>query len=94
MEEFKDELSIFVESFNMHGPGAVGDDLEKGTFAERHLHNSSKMNDQQEHTKHCEKYAYISGCTGVNLHNEKALIQFKNLEVYCSCSSFSFSSQD
>lgn len=30
MEEFQDELSIFVESFTMHGPGAVGDDLEKG----------------------------------------------------------------
>ncbi|XP_022608125.1 dynein heavy chain 10, axonemal [Seriola dumerili] len=29
-EEFKQELSIFAESFNMHGPGAVGDDLEKG----------------------------------------------------------------
>lgn len=23
-------MSIFAESFNMHGPGAVGDDLEKG----------------------------------------------------------------
>lgn len=33
MEEFKDELSIFAESFNMHGPGAVGDNLEKGTRA-------------------------------------------------------------
>ncbi|XP_035496799.2 dynein axonemal heavy chain 10-like [Scophthalmus maximus] len=30
IEEFKEELSIFAESFNMHGPGAVGDDLEKG----------------------------------------------------------------
>lgn len=29
-DEFKQELSIFAESFNMHGPGAVGDDLEKG----------------------------------------------------------------
>ncbi|XP_044053526.1 dynein axonemal heavy chain 10 isoform X1 [Siniperca chuatsi] len=29
-KEFKQELSIFAESFNMHGPGAVGDDLEKG----------------------------------------------------------------
>lgn len=29
-EEYKQELSIFAESFNMHGPGAVGDDLEKG----------------------------------------------------------------
>ncbi|XP_037633762.1 dynein heavy chain 10, axonemal [Sebastes umbrosus] len=29
-EEFRQELSIFAESFNMYGPGAVGDDLEKG----------------------------------------------------------------
>ncbi|XP_067084612.1 dynein axonemal heavy chain 10 [Osmerus mordax] len=29
-EEYKQELGIFAESFNMHGPGAVGDDLEKG----------------------------------------------------------------
>ncbi|XP_060895064.1 dynein axonemal heavy chain 10 [Labrus mixtus] len=29
-EEFQTELSIFAESFNMHGPGAVGDNLEKG----------------------------------------------------------------
>lgn len=33
IEEFKQELCIFAESFNMHGPGAVGDDLEKGTCA-------------------------------------------------------------
>lgn len=33
IEEFKQDLSIFAESFNMHGPGAVGDDLEKGTNA-------------------------------------------------------------
>lgn len=31
-EEFKKEVSIFAESFDMHGPGAVGDDLEKGTL--------------------------------------------------------------
>uniref|UniRef100_A0A4W6G9Y8 Dynein axonemal heavy chain 10 n=1 Tax=Lates calcarifer TaxID=8187 RepID=A0A4W6G9Y8_LATCA len=30
IEAFKQELSIFAESFNMHGPGAVGDDLDKG----------------------------------------------------------------
>lgn len=36
IEEFKQELSIFAESFNMHGPGAVGDDLEKGTCALEH----------------------------------------------------------
>ncbi|XP_061673976.1 dynein axonemal heavy chain 10-like [Syngnathoides biaculeatus] len=29
-EEFQEELSIFVESCNMHGPGAVGNDLDKG----------------------------------------------------------------
>ncbi|KAM6964967.1 dynein axonemal heavy chain 10 [Aplochiton taeniatus] len=28
--EYKQALSIFSESFNMHGPGAVGDDLERG----------------------------------------------------------------
>lgn len=39
MEEFKDELSIFAESFNMHGPGAVGDNLEKGTHAEKSFVN-------------------------------------------------------
>lgn len=33
VEEFKQELSIFAESFNMRGPGAVGEDLEKGTCA-------------------------------------------------------------
>ncbi|KAK2837261.1 hypothetical protein Q5P01_014473 [Channa striata] len=30
IEEFKQELSIFAESFHTHGPGAVGDDLDKG----------------------------------------------------------------
>lgn len=30
IEDFKQDLSIFVESFNMHGPGAVGEDLDKG----------------------------------------------------------------
>ncbi|KAM8866758.1 dynein axonemal heavy chain 10 isoform 2-T2 [Synchiropus picturatus] len=33
IEEFKEDVLIFTESFNMHGPGAVGDDLEKGTPA-------------------------------------------------------------
>uniref|UniRef100_A0A674DLM6 Dynein axonemal heavy chain 10 n=1 Tax=Salmo trutta TaxID=8032 RepID=A0A674DLM6_SALTR len=30
IETYKQELTIFAESFNMHGPGAVGDNLEKG----------------------------------------------------------------
>ncbi|KAM6931388.1 dynein axonemal heavy chain 10 [Xenentodon cancila] len=30
IEDFKQDLCIFAESFNMHGPGAVGDDLEEG----------------------------------------------------------------
>uniref|UniRef100_A0A3Q3B280 Dynein axonemal heavy chain 10 n=1 Tax=Kryptolebias marmoratus TaxID=37003 RepID=A0A3Q3B280_KRYMA len=29
IEDFKQDLSIFAESFNMHGPGAVGEDLDK-----------------------------------------------------------------
>lgn len=31
VEQYKQEVSVFAESFNMHGPGAVGDNLEKGT---------------------------------------------------------------
>lgn len=31
IEDFKQELSIFAESFDMHGPGAVGNDLDQGT---------------------------------------------------------------
>ncbi|XP_017580699.2 dynein heavy chain 10, axonemal [Pygocentrus nattereri] len=30
IEQYKQELAIFAESFNMHGPGAAGDNLEKG----------------------------------------------------------------
>lgn len=30
---FEEELTVFTESFNTHGPGTVGDDLEKGTCA-------------------------------------------------------------
>ncbi|XP_027024931.2 dynein axonemal heavy chain 10 isoform X2 [Tachysurus fulvidraco] len=30
VEQYKQEVSVFAESFNMHGPGAVGDNLEKG----------------------------------------------------------------
>lgn len=33
LEEFEEELNFFTESFNMHGPGTVGDDLEKGIHA-------------------------------------------------------------
>lgn len=44
MEEFKDELSIFAESFNMHGPGAAGDNLEKGTRAKSPLYTGCETN--------------------------------------------------
>ncbi|KAK3539191.1 hypothetical protein QTP86_029601 [Hemibagrus guttatus] len=30
IEQCKQEVSLFAESFSMHGPGAVGDNLEKG----------------------------------------------------------------
>lgn len=30
LEDFTDTLSVFAKKFNLHGPGAVGDDLEKG----------------------------------------------------------------
>lgn len=36
-EQYQQELSVFAESFSMHGPGAVGDNLEKGrhTFLQK-----------------------------------------------------------
>lgn len=30
LEEFEEELNFFTETFNMHGPGTMGDDMEKG----------------------------------------------------------------
>lgn len=30
IETYKQELTVFADGFNMHGPGAVGDNLEKG----------------------------------------------------------------
>lgn len=30
LEDFTDTLAVFTEKFNRCGPGAVGDDLEKG----------------------------------------------------------------
>lgn len=30
LEDFTDTLAVFAEKFNISGPGAVGDDLEKG----------------------------------------------------------------
>lgn len=43
IEEYKQELAIFAESFNMHGPGAVGDNLDKGNLSIYHFSSNIEM---------------------------------------------------
>ncbi|XP_078791125.1 dynein axonemal heavy chain 10 isoform X3 [Oryzias latipes] len=50
MEAFKQDLSIFAESFNTHGPGTVGNDLEKGlNIIGKFEKELSKIMAKQEH---------------------------------------------
>ncbi|XP_054466216.1 dynein axonemal heavy chain 10 [Anoplopoma fimbria] len=56
IEEFKQESSIFAESFNMHGPGAVGDDLEKGlTIMETYEADLAKILAERQQLANAEK---------------------------------------
>ncbi|KAK2902109.1 hypothetical protein Q8A73_011855 [Channa argus] len=55
-EEFKQELSIFAESFHMHGPGAVGDDLDKGlTIMESYEKDLAKILGGRQELANAEK---------------------------------------
>ncbi|XP_057687718.1 dynein axonemal heavy chain 10-like isoform X2 [Corythoichthys intestinalis] len=55
-EEFREELSIFVESFNMHGPGAVGNDLDKGlSIMESYEAELAKMVEGRQEVANAEK---------------------------------------
>uniref|UniRef100_H2LCS2 Dynein axonemal heavy chain 10 n=1 Tax=Oryzias latipes TaxID=8090 RepID=H2LCS2_ORYLA len=49
MEAFKQDLSIFAESFNTHGPGTVGNDLEKLNIIGKFEKELSKIMAKQEH---------------------------------------------
>ncbi|TNN52944.1 Dynein heavy chain 10, axonemal [Liparis tanakae] len=56
IEEYTLELSIFAENFNMHGPGAVGDDLEKGlTIMETYEADLAKMVTGRQELANAEK---------------------------------------
>ncbi|XP_019908369.3 dynein heavy chain 10, axonemal [Esox lucius] len=54
--EFKQELSIFAESFHMHGPGAVGDSLEDGvTVMETYETELAKIESRRQQLTNAEK---------------------------------------
>uniref|UniRef100_A0AAV2KWR9 AAA+ ATPase domain-containing protein n=1 Tax=Knipowitschia caucasica TaxID=637954 RepID=A0AAV2KWR9_KNICA len=55
-EEFKQEVMIFAESFNMHGPGAVGDNLDRGlSIMDSYESELSKMVSQRQELTSAEK---------------------------------------
>ncbi|XP_077456872.1 dynein axonemal heavy chain 10-like [Stigmatopora argus] len=55
-EDFREELYIFVESFNMHGPGAVGNDLDKGlSIMESYEAELAKMVEGRQEIANAEK---------------------------------------
>uniref|UniRef100_A0A3Q1G9E8 Dynein axonemal heavy chain 10 n=1 Tax=Acanthochromis polyacanthus TaxID=80966 RepID=A0A3Q1G9E8_9TELE len=55
IEDFKQELSIFAESFNMHGPGAVGDNLEKFTIMAKYEADLAKIVAGRQELTNAEK---------------------------------------
>ncbi|XP_066511362.1 dynein axonemal heavy chain 10-like isoform X1 [Hoplias malabaricus] len=59
--QYKQELAIFAESFNMHGPGAVGDDLEKGlTIMGSYEQELAKMEADRQELANAEKLFDLS----------------------------------
>ncbi|KAM9822155.1 dynein axonemal heavy chain 10-like isoform 2-T2 [Syngnathus typhle] len=60
-EDFQEELSIFSESFNMHGPGAVGNDLDKGLLImESYEAELAKMVERRQELANAEKLMDLS----------------------------------
>ncbi|XP_035641685.1 dynein axonemal heavy chain 10 [Oncorhynchus keta] len=56
IETYKQELTVFAESFNMHGPGAVGDNLEKGvTVMETYETELAKIEAGRQELANAEK---------------------------------------
>ncbi|CAL8251349.1 unnamed protein product [Boreogadus saida] len=61
IQVFTQELSIFAESFNMHGPGAVGDDLEKGlAVMDKYEAELAKMEGGRQQLANAEKLFDLS----------------------------------
>uniref|UniRef100_A0A4W5NCU9 Dynein axonemal heavy chain 10 n=1 Tax=Hucho hucho TaxID=62062 RepID=A0A4W5NCU9_9TELE len=55
IETYKQELTIFAESFNMHGPGAVGDNLEKGKLMGTYETELAKIEAGRQELANAEK---------------------------------------
>ncbi|XP_043967273.1 dynein axonemal heavy chain 10 [Gambusia affinis] len=56
IEEFKQELLIFAESFNLHGPGSVGDNLDKGLILMANYEaNLAKIEEERHDLTNAEK---------------------------------------
>ncbi|XP_068162278.1 dynein axonemal heavy chain 10 [Antennarius striatus] len=54
-EDFKQQLFVFSESFNMYGPGSVGDDLDKGLeLMEKYEAELAKVAEEQEYLSNAE----------------------------------------
>ncbi|XP_041853005.1 dynein heavy chain 10, axonemal [Melanotaenia boesemani] len=55
-EVFEQALSIFAESFNMHGPGAVGENLEKGlNIIEKYESDLAKIVEEGQELSNAKK---------------------------------------
>ncbi|XP_070411880.1 dynein axonemal heavy chain 10 [Nothobranchius furzeri] len=56
VEEFRQNVSIFAESFNLHGPGAVGEDLDKGlSIMDKYEEDLAKIVAEWEELTNAEK---------------------------------------
>uniref|UniRef100_A0A8C8G323 AAA+ ATPase domain-containing protein n=1 Tax=Oncorhynchus tshawytscha TaxID=74940 RepID=A0A8C8G323_ONCTS len=55
IETYKQELTVFAESFNMHGPGAVGDNLEKGKLMGTYETELAKIEAGRQELANAEK---------------------------------------
>ncbi|XP_015260407.1 PREDICTED: dynein heavy chain 10, axonemal [Cyprinodon variegatus] len=72
IEEYKQELAIFAESFNMHGPGAVGDNLDKGLrVMAKYEADFARMELERQDLKSSEKLLDLP----ISMHPEATRIQ-------------------
>ncbi|XP_068610937.1 dynein axonemal heavy chain 10 [Brachionichthys hirsutus] len=56
IEDFQQQVLIFAESFSMHGPGTVGDDLDKGlTLMKKYEADLSKLAAEHQYLSNAER---------------------------------------
>uniref|UniRef100_A0A3Q2PNV9 Dynein axonemal heavy chain 10 n=1 Tax=Fundulus heteroclitus TaxID=8078 RepID=A0A3Q2PNV9_FUNHE len=71
VEEFKQELVIFAESFNIHGPGAVGDNLDEGVLMIPYEADLAKIEAERQELANAEKLLDLP----VTMHQDATRIQ-------------------